>query len=242
MTISGLPLSDISLDEYDYADDPLLKDILHEEDRKTIARTRRYGRHLNDFGLQMVTHQNRVAKDGAAFLKYLGYSTRAARNFRAAMLFHDIGKMHSSYNPSIWSLEDRPTPEQKTRQKLHARFGAEMLDVFSDRNHSFRNHPHYTVRRAVTLLHHERVDGTGPEELNAATLPVFVQVSCIVDSYDGDMIYRPHQERRRTPREVLRRLAGIDDQKQKYEGAFDQGLLRQYIEMKERIMGMSVLS
>jgi hypothetical protein len=56
-----------------------------------------------------------------------------------------------------------------------------------------------------------------------------VQVSCIVDAYDGDRIWRPHQARQRTPEETLARMA---DPEGKYAGAFTAELVKAYAAMK----------
>lgn len=184
--------------------------------------------------MQFTAHQNRVSKDGEGFLLYLGYSAQAASNFRAAMLFHDIGKTYRLYEPKFWTLEDRPTKEQKSLQRRHARFGAQMWANYANDYEDLANHPHFIVRHAVTLYHHEREDTNGPEATNVTELPIFVQASCIVDAYDGDMIYRPHQSHKRTPREALERLQGVNDPKKKYTGAFDQELLEKYVTYKEQ--------
>lgn len=228
-----MKLSDDFLDQYDYAEDPLLRAALHAWDRMYVGAMLSYAP-LTNFGWQMTAHQNRVAKDGARFLKHLGYSDRAAKNFRAAMLFHDIGKTHTSYNPLIWTLDDRPSDEEKALQRKHARLGAEMFTAMALKIPHMLDHPHYKIRHAVTLFHHERVDATGPERINVTKLPVFVQASCIIDAYDGDRIYRPHQERQRTKKETLDRLMGKHDVKRKYTGAFDKDLLSRYVEMKEK--------
>lgn len=235
-----LDLHDKLLDSYDYASDPVLRKHLHAWDRVHIGAMMSYGRGFSTFGRQMMAHQNRTAHDGANFLRFMGYSARAARNFRAAMLFHDIGKTHTSYNPSIWTLDERPTKEEKRLQKMHARLGADMFESQARRAPELLDHPHFLVRHAVTLYHHERVDGEGPEGTIASSLPVFVQVSCIIDAYDGDRIKRPHQERRRTPQEALLRLSGIDDPKQKYVGAFSGRLIGRYLEFKESEPGFSI--
>ncbi len=226
-------IKDTLLDQYDYATDPLLKKYLHKWDRVYMGAMMSYASGIGGFGRQMMAHQNRVAHDGARFLKYLGYSDRAAKNFRAALLFHDMGKTHPTYNPMIWVLFERPTEEEKEHQKRHARLGAGMVQSLIDRAPELKNHPHLQVRHAITLYHHERIDGTGPEQFLADRLPVFVQASCIIDTYDGDMIPRPHQERQRTPRETLRRMLVLDDPKRKYAGAFSGRLLQQYVKMKE---------
>src|SRR5262245_21813997 len=122
-----MALSDDLLDRYDYTDDPVLKAALHSWDKVNLAAMMPSGTGSTGFGLQMMAHQNRVSKDGAKFLLHLGFSERAAKNFRAAMLFHDIGKTHGTYNPAIWSLDDRPSPEEKEHKRKHARLGADMF-------------------------------------------------------------------------------------------------------------------
>lgn len=226
-------LDDKLLDQYDYATDDTLRAYLHAPDHARIAAMLGYARGISPFGIQMTAHQNRVAKDGARFLKHLGYSDRAAHNYRAALLFHDMGKTHDSYDPRTWMKTDRPTPDEKAQMRKHARLGADMLTELAQAHPALRDHPHILMRHAVTLYHHERIDGTGPEALDVSTLPVFVQASCIVDAYDGDMIMRPHQTHRRTPREALRRLMALDDADSKYANAFNKDLLKEYATMKE---------
>ncbi len=226
-------LRDDLLDQYEYATDPVLQKDLHAWDHMHIGAMISYGRGFSNFGRQLMAHQNRVARDGANFLRYLGFSNRAAKNFRAAMMFHDIGKTHSSYNPSIWALDERPTAEQKILQKKHAALGAAMFESFAEKKPDLIRHPHFKIRHAVTLYHHERVDGEGPQEENVTSLPLFVQVACIADSYDGDRIRRPHQEQRRTPREALDRMLGLEDPRGKYAGAFNRTLMTKYARMKQ---------
>jgi len=216
------------LDAYDYADDAALQTALHGRDKADIKRIYIYGADVNHYGRRLLAHQNRVAKDGANFLRHLGYSDRAARNFRAAMLFHDIGKINEIYKPALWTLEDRPTSEQKHLQRRHARLGADMFEGYMKLK-TLTRHPHYEVRYALTRYHHERMDRHGPEGIDVMTLPRFVQISCIVDAYDGDRIWRPHQDHQRTPQETLERMT---DPQGKYKGAFDATLLAAYIEMK----------
>ena len=213
------------LNHYDYANDPDLEEF-RMADRAALRAMLAYGG-ANHFGRQMTAHQNRVAKDGAAFLRYSGFGERAATNFRAALLFHDIGKTHPQYAPDSWLLEDRPPPDLKTMQRQHARRGGEML---SEKHIGLVDHPHFQIRDAVTRYHHERLDGGGPEEKNVGNFPLFVQIACIVDAYDGDRIQRPHQARRRSVAETLARLA---DGSGKYAGAFDSALLARYKSFKE---------
>lgn len=225
-------LSDDLLNSYDYRNDETLTSHLSSYDQNALKQMMGFGRGVNAFGLRFAAHQNRVAKDGAALLLALGYSKIAAHNFRAAMLYHDIGKMHDCYEPQMWTLPTRPTPDQKALQRKHAALGAQMWEEFAAGKKELSAHPHFAVRYAVTKYHHERIDGAGPQRVDAATLPVFVQVSCIVDAYDGDRILRPHQKSRRTPAEALHRMKGIGKENKKYDGAFAPDLLKIFTELK----------
>ena len=219
-------IPDTALDSYDYATDPILKEKWHSWDRVYIDAMMSYESQISKFGLQMMAHQNRTSKLGADFLRFLDFSDQAAKNFRAAMLFHDIGKTHSTYNPAIWSLAERPTPAERAVKRKHAKLGGEMMETFA-RERGLLSHPHFKVRHAVTRYHHERADNQGPDQLGAAYLPVFVQVSCLVDAYDGDRIKRPHQPRQRTHREAIRRMMSMDGH-DKYLGAFHTPLLNKF--------------
>lgn len=237
-----MQLSDRLLDQYDYFNDPLLEQHLHTQDRLSYKAMYHYGAGQNHFGHQLTAHQTRVAREGAALLRFIGYSGKTAANYRAAMEFHDIGKINEIYNPFIWSQEDRPSKEDKILQKKHAPLGAQMWDEWCTQHApQLKDHPHYHIRKAVTSLHHERFDGKGPLSLNAAQMPIFVQISCIVDAYDGDRIKRPHQPKRRSPREALRRMAALDDPQYKYKDAFNEDLLQKYIKMKEQQLDIQVL-
>lgn len=199
-----------------------------------------YDRRGSRFGMRLTAHQNRVAKNGKAFLLYLGASEAEARNFRAAMLFHDQGKIDESYPPGIWTLPDRPTLDEKSQQKRHARLGADMWQEDAA-TLKIQDHPFTKLRYDLTRYHHERADRNGPEGLDARQQPEYVRVSCIIDAYDGDRIQRPHQLKQRTPAEALRRMAGIDDHKHKYKGAFDDKLLAAYIDFQEQALSIKVL-
>ena len=88
------------------------------------------------------------------------------------------------------------------------------------------NHPHIALTHALQRYHHERIDGTGYENLTGDALGKIIKAICIIDAYDGDMIHRPHQVQQRTPEEALERLKNGA----KYQGAFDEEILEQFID------------
>ncbi len=234
-----ISLRDELLDQYDYATDPVLAAHLHAADQAWLRSMLSFGRGVNGFGARMTAHQNRVAKDGARFLKFLGFSDKAARNYRAALLFHDMGKNHVLYAPQTWMKDERPTADEKALMRRHAKLGADMLDDYAKAHAPLQGHPHILVRYAVTRYHHERADLKGPEKIDVRTMPVFVQAACLVDAYDGDLIPRAHQKHQRTPSEELKRLQGLEDPYNKYVGAFDSALRDQFVKMKQQQLNIT---
>ena len=70
------------------------------------------------------------------------------------------------------------------------------------------------------------MDGDGYEGFKGEQLGQIIKTICIIDAYDGDMIHRPHQSAKRTPKEALNRLkTGA-----KYQNAFDEDILAQFID------------
>lgn len=223
-------IHDRLLDSYDYATDPVLKEKFHAVAARMDERMANYG---GAFGPYMVAHQDRVAEDAGAFMLSEGYSQRAVDNFKAAMRMHDMGKTHKSYDPGIWQLPEKPTPEQKAIRRMHPQCGARMIrnmmkyDGEND-DQDLVMHNHLRALNLVTLFHHERKDGKGPKGINAANLPRFVQIAILADTFDGDT--HPHPQILRTPQEALRRMQDPDS---KYAGAFEPELLAKYIAFKE---------
>lgn len=201
-----------------------------------------YGAGLNDYGLQMAGHLNRISVDGANFLKKVGFSVAVQRNFDAAFRLSDLGKLHPAYNVEDWTLDRRPTADEKDERRLHTERGVEILERYiKDLPEDVKSHPHITtVIPALMMYHHERLDGQGQFGLKADQLGTVVRVSCIVDAYDGDRIARPHQPAMRTEVEALRRMMSLDGH-DKYDGAFDENLLMQYVRMKEEELGIEII-
>lgn len=182
-------------------------------------------------GLIMSAHHMRVAADALGFLMFLEYPDNACWNIKSALLIHDVGKTHDSYDPSIWSLPDRPTEEQRAEKRLHTRRGVEIINE-SVEEHAphLIDHPHVELCRHVALYHHERLNGSLYE--NMTDLPVWMQAICIIDTYDGDRIKRPHHDHRRSPEETIMRMMAEREDGEKYEGAFDPALMKKFEEYK----------
>jgi HD-GYP domain-containing protein (c-di-GMP phosphodiesterase class II) len=191
----------------------------------------RISRYAGEFGLVMAAHHMRVAADALGFLMFLGYSDNACRNIKSALMIHDIGKTHDAYDPAIWTLPDRPTDEQRVEKRLHTKRGVEIIDQYvSEHCPHLKDHPHVQLCRLIALYHHERLNGSLYE--NMTDLPEWMQAICILDTYDGDRIKRPHQEGRRSPEETIQRMMAEREDGEKYEGAFNPELMKKFGEYK----------
>ena len=53
-----------------------------------------------------------------------------------------------------------------------------------------------------------------------------IKAICIIDTFDGDMIHRPHQRAERTPERALERM----QTNAKYDGVFDLEMLQRFVD------------
>ena len=232
------------IDSYDHDSDPVLREGFAEIESVLWAMMEHYGEGVNTFGLDLTAHLRRTSLDGMLFLRDgLGLTERAARNFHAANLLQDLGKIHKDYDPKLWSLPHRPTEEERAQKRLHTLRGPAVLTAaLKEASEAVRSHPHVaTVIPAVQLFHHERIDGSGPYGLTGAQMGQVVKAVAIVDTKDGDMMRRGHQANARTEAEALLRMTGDSehDPSGKYRGAFDD-MLDRYIDYREKVTGQAI--
>ncbi|MBN8522047.1 MAG: hypothetical protein J0L77_09155 [Alphaproteobacteria bacterium] len=224
---------DTVIGSYDYDTDPLLQTYFRPIEHALWMLIERYGEGVNDIGWQIADHLRRTSLDGMKFLtEALGFSARAGKNFHAANLFQDLGKIHGSFAPTLWDLPHRPTDEERRMKITHTEKGVELLNIaLREAPESLKSHPHVAiVIPAIQLFHHERVDGSGPFHKKGADIGQVIKSICIIDAKDGDMIQRGHQPERRNEKETLIRMKTGE----KYQGAFDD-MLDTYIHYRERI-------
>ncbi len=234
------------IESYDYETDPVLQEQFRPVEDALWTLIEHYAEGVNDFGFEMAQHLQRTSNDGMHFLiDELGFSQKAGRNFYAANLFQDLGKIHPAYDPHIWNLPHRPTDEERAEKKKHVWRGVEMLEIaLADASPELKLHPHVkTVIPAIQLFHHERCDGNGPFGITSDKIGQVIKTVCIVDTKDGDMIQRGHQNEIRDEPTALCRMKSLEafDDKGKYAGAFDS-MLDRYIAYRERISGQEILS
>lgn len=236
---------DTIIESYDYKTDPLLTETFHHIEAKLWGRIENYCRDSNGYGIKLSAHLRRVSQDGHEFLtNALGFSEKAAGNFHAANLLHDLGKTHGAYDEEIWDLPNRPTDLERAEKRLHTVRGTEVfLEAIADLPAEVQNHPHLrVVIPALQLFHHERVDGAGYAQRHNDEMGQVIKALCIVDCKDGDLVKRGHHMTKRTEKEALLRMKGLSkyDRDAKYVGAFDE-MLDQYIHYREAKTGQKIL-
>ncbi|HPD83593.1 MAG: HD domain-containing protein [Alphaproteobacteria bacterium] len=219
---------DTLIESYDVDQDPLIQGEFTPVHNRLWHFIENYADNINEYGGVMCKHLQRTSAIGQAFMvQELGFSERAGRNFYDANLLHDLGKCHPCYDPNIWQTPHRPTPEEREEKREHTRLGVEYLDLsLTHSPEALQEHPHVQIIKSLQLHHHERIDGTGYEGFQGKDLSKIIKMICIIDAFDGDMIHRPHQPAKRTPREALERLKNGA----KYQGAFDTEILDQFID------------
>ncbi|NCQ87778.1 MAG: hypothetical protein GW749_02185 [Alphaproteobacteria bacterium] len=244
-TIDLIELDSI-IESYDYKTDPLLTAHFHQIETKLWHRIESYCCNTSSYGAALSAHLRRVSQDGHEFLTdALGFSKKAANNFHAANLFHDLGKTHNAYNEDIWNLPYRPTDDQRAEKRLHTVRGTEIfLEAIADLPLEVQHHPHLRiVIPALQMFHHERLDGQGYAKRHGDEMGRLIKALCIVDCKDGDLVLRGHHVDRRTEKEALLRMKGLSDYdgNAKYVGAFDE-MLDHYIHHRELKTGQNILS
>lgn len=234
------------IESYDYESDPVLEALFRPVEAMLWSGIENYADGINNFGVQMADHLKRTSLDVMKFMvEDLGFSEKAGRNFHAANLFHDLGKVHPDYDPHIWALPHRPTEEERAEKRKHAERGPEILAAALDgAPQELLDHPHVRiVIPALQMFHHERVDGKGYTQKKEYELGQLIKAICIADAKDGDMIQRGHQNFKRSEADALFRLKGLPDYDKngKYIGAFDK-LLDTYIAYRARISDNSFMT
>jgi len=131
-------------------------------------------------------HAYRVADDVKKTAKHIGLSDRAADNLYWAMLPHDIGKKLLPLH--IWDTIEKPESDIKKLRRSHTELGINIVD----KGLAGIEHPFIDLMKDIMLNHHEQMDGGGFLGKTGDELSAPVRLACIVESFDGYSITRPH--------------------------------------------------
>lgn len=166
-------------------------------------------------------HARRVAQDVNDTCLHLNLGETVAENMYWAVLIHDIGKMQ--FPPEIWDSDEKPSDNIKAYRRTHTEKGAKQFEKdFGDTDHPFKR-----LATEIMRLHHEQMDGKGPNGTPGTALSAPVRLAAIVEAYDGWSIPRPHFDGRDTsPPAVIQRM------RTEKAHMFDPELLESFAEMK----------
>lgn len=167
-------------------------------------------------------HTLRVAEDVKRTVLHMGLPARVAENMHAAMLVHDCGKTQLPLH--LWDMVKKPEDSIKSERRRHTELGAQLVkEQLGD-----IDHPFIPFMLDIILNHHEQMDGKGHLGLTAEQLSLPVRLACIVESFDGYSIPRPHFGDRDVS--VAGVLARMRDEK----GAalYDMNLFESFAQMK----------
>lgn len=131
-------------------------------------------------------HTMRVSEDVRKTALHLGLSETVAENMYMAMLVHDVGK--TRLPASLWDMVEKPEDDIKAKRRSHTERGIEIVkETLGD-----LDHPFIDLMCDIMLCHHEQMNGEGYLGLHGDQLSAPVRLACIVESFDGYSIVRPH--------------------------------------------------
>lgn len=169
-------------------------------------------------------HAERVASDTRNTCARLGLSEAVQESMYWAMLVHDAGKRVLPIE--IWDSPEKPTGDIMKLRRSHVDLG---LDIVREELGDLQ-HPFIDLMTDIMANHHEKMDGTGEHGLPGDQLSMPVRLACIVESYDGYTIPRPHfGDRDISPAAVLEKMRSEPG---KGAAMFDMDLFEAFAAMK----------
>lgn len=130
-------------------------------------------------------HTLRVAEDMRQAALFMNLPENVAENLYWAMLPHDIGK--KALPVDLWDMMEKPSQDIKDERRSHTDLGAEIV-----RNELPADHPFVKLMIDIMENHHEEMGGGGYHGTKGKDLSGSVRLACIVESFDGYSIFRPH--------------------------------------------------
>lgn len=166
-------------------------------------------------------HTIRASKDMRAAALHMGLPEHTAESLYWAMLPHDIGKRLLPLH--LWDMVEKPQDDVKKLRRSHTDEGAKLVREALPFDHPFVN-----LMLDIMLNHHEQMDGGGYRGLTGDQLSTPVRLACIVESFDGYSIERPHFDGRDvSPAGVLKRM-----REEKGAAFYDMDLFESFAAMK----------
>ena len=128
-------------------------------------------------------HCYRVSIYAVKIASYLGFSTERLEDIRSAALLHDIGKMEISRN--LLYKAARLTNEEYKEMKQHVAKSGEILNPLQG--------PLGRIL-PIILAHHEKIDGSGYNNMLGEKIPLEARILAVADVYDSLTSDRPYRK------------------------------------------------
>ncbi len=139
---------------------------------------------LREKDAYLLEHSLNVAFLMVNFGRHLGFDSCVLKQFAIGGVLHDVGK--TKVNIEVLNKPARLTEEEFTHMKLHQVLSEPILDKIPGLSE---------MSRQVSLLHHEKLDGSGyPRGLAGEEISVVGRMSAIVDIYDALTAARCYKE------------------------------------------------
>lgn len=185
------------------------------------------GRVVQSYGAYLADHLEWTSRTLGDFLHHQGYADFVVGKVVQAFKRHDIGK---TLQPGLWKITEGKqdiSEAQKRERTRHAELGAghiqktfERLLGDSDGNENVG----IAIAQYFALMHHERLNGTGPQKKTAADMCPILRAATIVDTFHGKL------KAGKTTDRIFDEMAGP-----KHQGEFDIPILTKFRAFYERV-------
>lgn len=128
-------------------------------------------------------HCYRVSIYAVKIASYLGFSLEQLEDIRSAALLHDIGKMEISRN--LLYKAARLSNEEYKEMKQHVAKSGEILNPLQG--------PLGRIL-PIILAHHEKIDGSGYNNMLGEKIPLEARILAVADVYDSLTSDRPYRK------------------------------------------------
>ncbi|WP_087020107.1 HD-GYP domain-containing protein [Thaumasiovibrio subtropicus] len=139
---------------------------------------------LREKDAYLLEHSLNVSFLMVSFGRYLGFDHSVLKQLAIGGVLHDVGK--TKVNIEVLNKPARLTDEEFEHMKLHQVLSEPILDKIPGLSE---------MSRQVSLLHHEKLDGTGyPRGLKGDEISLVGRMSAIADIYDALTASRCYKE------------------------------------------------
>ncbi len=185
---------------------------------------RKIHKYDSDYGAYMIDHMERTSDIARNFLIEIGIESGTADIIADAFSLHDAGKILQDIK--LWRItKEKPTrtAEEKAQRPMHGALGIEVLNtslqelsIAPNKNESI----FVNLIEQVMILHHERIDGSGPRGQNI--LDRALSAITIIDQIDG---------KAKTDKPLSE---SFEDMSGKHLAEFDQEMVHKYRQWYQR--------